>query len=83
MKQLDELRAMGLDQRIEWMNDHMRRSQAMKGFVTVRVDGHLAAMGDMDLFDDLVARFLLFIVRGPKAVPAMQMDDGEFSWGGQ
>lgn len=57
---------MSLDERLEWMKTHSRYRPVL-GQHVIRVDGHLAAMGTADEFDDMLARFLMFIAREPRS----------------
>ncbi len=59
---------LGLDfvGRLNWMREHLRTIR-ITGMLLIKVDGVLAATGYESEFEDMVAGFLMFIARGPRA----------------
>lgn len=60
MLEVEQLRQMSLEERIDWMHQRIRTRMHL---MFIKVDGHLVACGTDDEFDDMLARFLMFIAR--------------------
>lgn len=58
--EVEQLRQMTLGERLDWMRQRFRQRMNL---LFLKVDGHLVACGTEDEFDDMLARFLMFIAR--------------------
>lgn len=82
--ELDQLRAMNFEQRLEWHKRNTQFKPSLNLYVT-RVDGVLAAMGREEEFEDMFARFLKVLERllkGKKmpmvnGLTVIELEDGE------
>lgn len=60
MLEVEQLRQMSLEERIDWMHQRIRTRMHL---MFIKVDGHLVACGTGEEYDDIKARFLMFIAR--------------------